>query len=344
MPVTARAVSLAREDAPVKHRRRVADCPFVKVMLMFVPDSLARHLRARRWPALAIAVVTLLTAAPAFAQSEAALKSYFEGRTVSPRIDMPGTADGVDVQFDGQRSRDLQEYRDRLKRFGVAIHAGDPVVVTMVKVKKDLIEFQLGGGGYGTFGDDTSTTVDMPLMQPSAREKELERRVHDEHDDGRRRELRRELETLRDRRDRENRRITAEKATAEEVKRERVAERRLQGGSRFNLRFSGNVPASLRPEEVATALAEYVSFEAASPRATAGAQPAAPQTAPATGAAPRKGMTRAEADRSLGRLVSANTHKEGAVSVFTAVYDAGDSTVTADFVEDVLVRYSVASK
>ena len=59
---------------------------------------------------------------------------------------------------------------------------------------------------------------------------------------------------------------------------------------------------------------------------------------------PRKGMTRAEAERVLGRLVSANTHKEGSVAVLTAVFDAGDSTITADFVEDILVSFSIKSK
>ena len=37
-------------------------------------------------------------ALPAAAQNEAALKSFFEGKRVTLKIDMPGTADGVDVQ------------------------------------------------------------------------------------------------------------------------------------------------------------------------------------------------------------------------------------------------------
>ena len=106
-------------------------------------------------------------AAPAAAQSEAALKSYFEGQHVLVRLDMPGTSDGVNVFADGKRPLDFGAYRDDLKKYGTAIHAGQSAMVTLVKVKKDLIEFQLDGGGYGTFGDDTSTTVYICLLYTS---------------------------------------------------------------------------------------------------------------------------------------------------------------------------------
>ena len=39
----------------------------------------------------------LAVASPTYAQSEAALKDYFEGRTVVVKIAMPGTAEGVDI-------------------------------------------------------------------------------------------------------------------------------------------------------------------------------------------------------------------------------------------------------
>ena len=38
-------------------------------------------------------------------------------------------------------------------------------MVTLVKVKKDIIEFQLDGGGFGTFGDNTSTSSNIPLVE-----------------------------------------------------------------------------------------------------------------------------------------------------------------------------------
>src|ERR1700680_344774 len=142
------------------------------------------------------AVATL--AAPANAQNEAALRSYFEGTRVTLRLDMPGTSDGVDVQADASRAVDYQRYGNDLKRYGTAIRAGESVSVTLVKVKKDLIEFQLGGGGFGTFGDDTSTSVTMRLVDKSEREKSLEKRVREEDARDRRREVQRERRHLRE--------------------------------------------------------------------------------------------------------------------------------------------------
>ena len=104
-----------------------------------------------------------------------ALRSFFEGRRVRVTIDMPGTSDGVDVHADASRAIDFREHGQRLKQYGTAIRAGETATVTLVKMKKDLIEFQLNGGGYGTFGDDTSTSVYIPHVEPSRRERELDR-------------------------------------------------------------------------------------------------------------------------------------------------------------------------
>ncbi|MGH9144709.1 MAG: hypothetical protein ACRD2I_26510, partial [Vicinamibacterales bacterium] len=201
-------------------------------------------------------VLLFALAAPAAAQNEAALKSSFEGTRVTLRMDMPGDAGGVDVHADASRAIDFDRYKNNLKRYGTAIRAGDTVLVTLVKVKKDLIEFQLGGGGFGTFGDDTSTSANLPLLEKSARERDLEKRIKDEDDRERRRRLERELGELRDRRERENRRIMAERERIEERKRQRVAEERLRGGSRFNVRYDDRVPDGMRPEDVIAALRE----------------------------------------------------------------------------------------
>src|SRR3954470_17340767 len=95
-----------------------------------------------------VPALLLAMAAPAAAQNEAALKSYFEGRRVTLRIDMPGTSDGVDVHADARRAIDFGKYKEDLKRYGTALRSGDAVTVTLVKQKNDLIEFQLGGGGF----------------------------------------------------------------------------------------------------------------------------------------------------------------------------------------------------
>jgi len=220
------------------------------------------HRFAHNWTQLlaAASAVLVMTPAGVMAQDEDALRAAFEGKRVVLRIDMPGTSDGIDIRPDSRQPLDYERYRDKLRRSETAIHAGDGAIVTRVKVKSDLIEFQLGGGGFGTFWDDSSTSVYIPLVEKSDREKRLEDRIRDEHDREKRRELGRELDELRERRERENRRIMAERAAAEERKKSRIIHERRSGGSRFNLRYDEGVPSGIRPEEIVAALADYVDF------------------------------------------------------------------------------------
>ena len=168
--------------------------------------------------AVAVVAVTALVvghAATAAAQGEAALRSFFEGRRVTLKIAMPGTADGVDIRPGTDRPFDRRQYESRLGQYGTALAAGDGPTVTLVKLKKDLVEFHLDGGGYGTYGDDTSTSVNMPLVEKSNYEKDLERRVKAETDAVKKRSLQHDLDDARDDRERENRRIRAEKSAAD---------------------------------------------------------------------------------------------------------------------------------
>jgi hypothetical protein len=290
------------------------------------------------------AVAVVAFASPAAAQNESALRTAFEGRRVELRIDMPGTSDGVDIEVDRERPFDSREYGDRLRRYGVALRSGDSVTITLIKVKKDLIEFQLAGGGYGTFGDDTSTAVSIPDARKTERERELERRIDDERDRDRRRSMQRELDDLRSRRERENRRIQAERERLSEAKRIRIADARLRGGSRFNIRYADRVPEDIQPQDIATALAEYVDFGDVV-RTGRSRDEFRPDPLPAGDiTALRKGMTRAEAERAFGRPVESSKSGSGDLAVTTLVFSLGDQRITADFVEDILVRYTVSSK
>jgi hypothetical protein len=295
--------------------------------------------KSARAVGIAAAAVSLLTAfaTSVAAQDENAFKAYFEGRRITLRMDMPGSADGVDIQVDRPRSIDYKKYRENLKRYGIAINSGDSSRVTLVKLKGNLIEFQIGGGGFGTFGDDTSTSSNIHLLEKSDREKTLEKRIKEETDKDRKRSLQHELDDLRDKRDRENRILRAESERIEEAKRERIAEKRLQSGSRFNLRYSPKVPETLKPEDVERTLVEYVDF-----RNGNDAQDTRP--APTDLSAIRKGMLREEAERAFGKPVERSEQREGGVGVTTLIFDLGDQRLTAAFVEDVLVRYTISSK
>ena len=272
-------------------------------------------------------------AAPAAAQNESALRSFFEGKRVTVTIDMPGTSDGVDLQVDSPRPLDYQRYGDRLKAYGPAIRADEAATVTLVKVKRDIIEFQLGGGGFGTFNDDSSTSVSMPLLQKSSREKSLENEVRDEENPRRRHNLERQLDELRTKREIENRRIEALKAEAEERRKERVAEQRLRAGSRFNLRYDDGVPRGIAPGDVLAALAPYINF----PGLTARARRLGDSV-------PRKGMMRAEAEGMFGSPITSSERQEGSLDVVTLVFNRRRERITADFVEDVLVRYVTTAR
>ena len=282
---------------------------------------------------------------PAFAQSESEFRDFFEGKTVRVKLDMPATQEGVDVFPDAKRAVDLAVYSARLKSTGIAIRNGESVLVTKVHVKDKLIEFQLAGGGYGTFGDDTGS-VSVPAVAKSNRERDLEKLVKDEADADRKRRLQRELDDLRSDRAREDARNKATAASAEEAKKARIATTRLHSGSRFNVRYNEGVPRGLAPDGVMRALAEYVEFPFAAdkrPGDRVTAQPMLPEP-PVSAGAIRKGMTAAEVEQALGKPDKSTNRNEGTLRVVTATFSRGDQLITADFVEGILIRYAISSK
>ena len=295
----------------------------------------------KRLTRVGTAALLLLTIAnSAAAQDEKQLKEQFEGTRVVLRMDMPGSSEGVDVLVDTTRTINFARYRNDLKRYGTALRADDSSLVTMIRVKKDVIEFQLDGGGFGTWSDDTSTSANISLVPESAREKELERNIKSETDKGRKSQMQSELSSLRNIRERENRWRRAEIARVEEAKRIRIAEQRLRGGSRFNLRYKDRVPSNIHPEDVMAALAEYVDF-----RPDARPDNDRDQLSrPADLTQLRKGLTRDETERLLGRPVRTTENRDGNLAVATLVFESDDQRVTAEFVEDLLVRYTISSK
>jgi hypothetical protein len=288
----------------------------------------------------------LALAAPLHAQSEAALREAFEGRQVTIRIAMPGTEGGIDIYPADARPLDHPKYAERLKDNGTAIRAGQTAMVTKVRVKSKHIEFQLDGGGYGTFGDDVSSDVPVSSTPKTKREKNLEAELKGEKDPVRKREINEELDDLRQEREREDARNRAAVADAEVTKEQTVRQRRLEGGSRFNIRYRDLLPAeALTVEGVKAALAEYVDFGPGAagelgPMVASAAGYVPTATAP-TG--PRKGMLLREADALFGRADATSERSEGALKVVTRTYATDDGKLTAEFVEGVLIRYQSSS-
>jgi hypothetical protein len=286
---------------------------------------------------------------------QSSLQSYFVGRQVTLQIDMPGTQQGVDLRMDREEMMDWKQYSNRLKQFGPALRSGDRSTITTLVVKKNLIEFQLDGGGFGTFWDDDTTTVTPYHVDKSNYEKQLERDIRDTTDAQRRRDLQRELDRVRSRREREQRSDDRAAQIASQLKAQQVAGKRIQGGSRFNLRWAGSIPQDqLTPDAVMKMLEAYIDFgdlQAQKPILTPTAQSAAPAAAPTASAASssitqiKRGMAIGEISNlmGLGRQLSQSTSEEGLkTQIFE--YLPNDYRVEVTYVDGIVVRYSIESR
>lgn len=186
------------------------------------------------------------------AQSEGDLKQYFEGRNVTLKLDMPATKDGVNVYPEREQPLNYSEYANRLKRHGISVRRGDVIMIT--KVKDKHIELQLGGGGYGTIGDETDSSANVSSVSKSRREKNLEDALKDENETARRKRIKRELDELRREREREDERNRVLAAEAQEARRARIEQKALEGGSRFNVHFTRMDSLVMTPSALIDAL------------------------------------------------------------------------------------------
>lgn len=282
-------------------------------------------------------LILLFLATCAFAQTptgaQADLEQFFEGRKVRVKIDMPATKYGIDVWPTRNPQMNYDDYAKRLKQFGTAVREGDSLLITKVKVKKDLIEFQLGGGGFGTVGDDSNTYVSTDSPDKTRREKDLEHDLKTVTDPAQKKKMKEELDDLRQDRAREEARLRTIAAEAEEFKKARVREQAKTAGSRFNVRYDKVIPAyALTPEAVMQALAAYVDFSTAATTAA---------TDPATLPRLHKGMSDEEVEQLLGYPNTQADRQEGKLTVNTWTYKKGSRTIEAEFVNDVLIRYTV---
>ncbi len=313
-------------------------------------------LRAAKFPIVLMLFSTGI-APPTQAQNGAAdIQNYFQGKRVQLKIDMPGTQQGVDLRFDRGTPMDWKQYSSRLKKFGVAIPKDERATVTTIVVKKDMIEFQLDGGGFGTFGDDTNTALYTKPVEKSSYEKQLERDIANTDDPDRKRDLRRALDRERDRRERQDAANRRAAQVASQIKSQQVVQDRMRGGSRLNLRWTGSIPAEqLTPEAVMNLLAPYVEFsdsQAAGPEApranvtalVAGRPSDADAARSATGQL-KRGMQMSDVTGLLGqgRQLSESVSQEGLkTQVFE--YLPADRRVVVTYVDGLVIRFSISSR
>lgn len=277
--------------------------------------------------ALLLAVITR----PGGAQTEDILRRSFEGKTVRVKLDMPGSEQGVDVYPGTSQKVNYPDHASRLKRFGTAIHSGETAMITKIRLKGDHLEVHLDGGGYGTAGDETSSDVYVPRLEKTEREKNLEKELDKTTDPAVKKRLREELDALRKDRERQEARLKTEAAQAQAMRESVIRQKRLEGGSRFNLRYRDRVPVDeLRPEAMMSALSDFVDFGG----------PVVDQPPPARGEDVVRGLSIDQVEALLGRPESVTTRREGTLSVTTAVYLSGGRRLRAEYVEGILIRLS----
>ena len=296
----------------------------------------------------------LIAAAPPLrAQNEAILRQAFEGKVVSVKIDMPATQKGVDVYPLDEMPVNFRDVAQRLKDNSTSLRIGQQVMVTKVLVKGTThIEFQLGGGGYGTFGDNTSDGSGLHTVNQgeTKAEKALRDSIKKATGPTKRKQFERELASLRGERERENARAEAEAKQAQSVIEANLRAKRAESGSRFNVRYRNGIPTdALTPDGLMRALAQYVDFGAAGDVASAGgaATTTPGQTfGPDGGTRPKpatlkKGLWLEDVEALLGPAATAAEKKEGRLTVLERTYRKDGQKVTASFVNGVLIDFAI---
>lgn len=301
-------------------------------------------------PVVFLALVA--SAAPVLAQNEAALKRAFEGREVAMLIEMPASHRGIDLRPQREPEMDFSEYAKRIKQYGVSLRKGDRILVTLVKVNKKNIEFHLGAGGYGTWGDDNGS-VYLPAVLKSDREKQLERDLKRETDPERKRRMEREVASLKRERERDERDRDQRQRELSAIKQNEIAMRRLDGGSRFNIWYDDKrlEQWAPTPEELMYTVAHYVEFadgdgvavtdgrgltEFLAPVGTNGGQNGQGGL--------RRGMSADEVRDALGSPTRRRESKQGDLMAVIETWETVDSVTEVTFVGGVVVKFSTSSK
>jgi hypothetical protein len=282
-------------------------------------------------------LAAVVIAAPVLAQDYRSL----EGMTVTLRMDMPGTSDGVEVKpLAG--GIDYRKVAASIHANGIGVHTGVSIMITKVVVKEHHIEVQLGGGGFGTFSDImqmSAATPYVPYETKSRREKDLEFQAKYDYDYWDRQAARDELHRAQADRYRDNTMATIVNAQSQAAAKNNQRIARAQSGSRFNIRYNDGFPAGATSAQgIMNALAAYVSFGGDAPPPVA-----APGSAASINGL-RKGLTIAQVEQILGPAARVATRTEGSIDTMVRDYSSGGQQVTTQFVAGVLVDYRIAPR
>jgi hypothetical protein len=302
-----------------------------------------------------VCALGVLVSGEARAQSEQELRAALEGQYVVVKMDLPATQYGLDVYPLHENAIDFKAYSDRIREFGVALREGQRVMVTTVRVKKKNVELQLGGGGYGVFGDD-SGSVYVPTVEKTRREKDLERWIKDEPDYDRRRRMQRELDELRRDRQRDERDRQMQKESLEAEKKRDIADKRLNAGSRVNIwysdgKFADPVPTLGQVKRILFKVIDFGPVESTRSRdddeqdgqvARVVQKPTPKSSAKAGGIA--RGMSRDDVHAALGEPVKSTSGRQGDLATVIETFESDDTVTEVTFVGDVVVKFTTASK
>jgi hypothetical protein len=311
-----------------------------------------------------LSLCVLIVASPAGAQNQAALEKAFEGREVMVLMDMPASHQGVDLYLQREPEIEFAEYARRLKAYGVSLRKEDRVMITTIKVNKKNIEIHLGGGGYGTWGDD-SGYVSPTYVGKSSREQDLEKERKNTTDAERRRRIDRELSYLREEREREERANKREAEALTAIKQREIASKRLDGGSRFNIWYADKrlEKWAPTPEELMLSLAQYLDFGGSNGdgvpgvrRGTAGnrlvegdsgrssANTTRVRDVESAATSLRRGMSTDDVHDLLGNPTRRRSSKQGDLDAVVETWETTDSVTEVTFVGGVVVKFTSSSK
>jgi len=309
-----------------------------------------------------VALFALAVASPAIAQNQTVLEKALEGREVMVLMDMPASHAGVDLYLQREPEIEFGEYARRLKAYGVSLRKEDRVMITTVKVNRKNIEIHLGGGGYGTWGDD-SGYVSPTYVGKSKRESDLEKERRNTTDPDQRRRIDRELGYLRQEREREERANKREAEALTAIKQREVSMKRLDGGSRFNIWYADKrlEKWAPTPEELMLSLAKYLDFGGNGDgipgvmRGTPGNRldsqpgsvkpgPGRPRDIEAAATSLRRGMPVDDVHELLGSPTRRRSSKQGDLESVVETWETTDSVTEVTFVGGVVVKFTSSSK